>query len=286
MVLCGAGMVIPLITLEIWVLSFEEPSRIKSLRLQLAVGLALIILIASRYIWKRFNVLIRTSPIGALFKLVLLVLMVLSQCTIVFLFLPIQTNPMLLSFASTFSLGSIVLLTFSMIFADICSFCYRKVVCRGRRDADAMNRMEIKIRSLLSLISALILIICGTMVVNNLAVEHVSVPIKGLGTQLNGTTIVQISDIHLGPFNGRYRLNMIVEKINQLNADIVVITGDLVDSSVESLKQAVVPLKKLKSKYGVYYSTGMFLLLIIQDVNTILLSAQNSKNRHMEDHLG
>ena len=92
--------------------------------------------------------------------------------------------------------------------------------------------------------------------VNNLAIEHVTVPIKGLGKQMNGTTIIQVSDIHLGPFNGKSRLNSIVEKVNKLHGDIVVITGDLVDSSVESLKTTVTPLKKLKAKYGVYYITG------------------------------
>lgn len=252
-ILCLVGI---LVLIEIWVFTRQQPLRIKSLRMQLAALLFLVIFIASRYVWIRFNTLVRTNLIGALFKLLLLIPMILAQGTSICVFLPVQTNPTGLAFISTFSLGSIVFLAFSMIIADTCSFIYRKAICKRHKQSNSLDRMEIKIRSLLSLISALILIIYGTVVVNSLAVEHVAVPIKGLGVQLNGTTIIQVSDIHLGPFNGQSRLNSIVKKINGLRGDIVVITGDLVDSSVQSLKDAVLPLKKLKSKYGVYFSTG------------------------------
>ena len=143
-----------------------------------------------------------------------------------------------------------------MLVYDMCSFVYRKVACSTRRFR-SYDAIEIKIRSLLSLISGLGLIIVGTFVVNNLTVELVTVPLKGLDPKINGTTVVQISDIHLGPFNGKARLNSVVEKVNQLQGDIVVITGDLVDASVKDLKEAVVPLKKLKARYGVYYITGI-----------------------------
>lgn len=119
------------------------------------------------------------------------------------------------------------------------------------------DKTEIKIRMLLSLISALLLIVAGTIGVNSLKVEHVIVPMKGLHSKFNGTTIVQVSDIHLGPFNGRSRLSSVVEEVNRVKGDIVVITGDLVDSTVDALKEAVTPLKRLKTKYGVYYITGM-----------------------------
>ncbi len=82
-------------------------------------------------------------------------------------------------------------------------------------------------------------------------------PIKGLHPKFNGTTIVQISDIHLGPFNGRSKLKNVIEEVNKLDGDIVVITGDLVDSNVAALREAVVPLKDIKAKYGVFYITGI-----------------------------
>jgi predicted MPP superfamily phosphohydrolase len=110
---------------------------------------------------------------------------------------------------------------------------------------------------LLSLISALLLIVAGNRGINSLTVERVVVPMKGLHADWNGTTIVQISDIHLGPFNGQSRLNSVIKEVNSVKGDIVVITGDLVDSNVESLKEAVLPLRKLRTQFGSYYITGM-----------------------------
>lgn len=261
-IFCIAGLLISLVFLEVWVFTRQEPLRIRSLRKQLAVVLALVVFACSMYIWNRFSTLIRISLVGAFFKLILLLIMILAQGVTLCLLLSVQADPPLLSFLATFSMGCILLMTSSMIAADICSFVYRRICCRNYRESTSTDRKEMKIRSLLSLISALILILGGTLVVNNLVIEHVTVPIKGLNLQMNGTTIVQISDIHLGPFNGRSTLYSVVKKVNSLNGDIVVITGDLVDSSVKALKNSVIPLKLLKAKYGVYFITGRCFYLV------------------------
>ena len=39
-------------------------------------------------------------------------------------------------------------------------------------------------------------------------------------------------------------------------SDVVVIDGDLVDGVVSKLKDAVQPLRDIKSKYGIFYVTG------------------------------
>jgi predicted MPP superfamily phosphohydrolase len=67
-----------------------------------------------------------------------------------------------------------------------------------------------------------------------------------------------ISDIHLGELIGRDRLHKAVEIINSLEADIVVITGDLIDNKVEPIEKAHMldELKGIKSKYGVYAILG------------------------------
>lgn len=253
---CLVAVLVPLALYEGWVLTHQDPCRIKSLRKQLAIFLSLLMLLASTYIWRRFNILVHTKvmSLDVLLKFLLLVFLVLAQGTLVFVAMLAGTDPPLLSYVATFTMGSIFLLTFSMIVIDICSFLYQRILCRSRGVSD---RTEIKIRMLLSLICALLLIIAGTIGVNSLKVEHVIVPMKGLHSKFNGTTIVQVSDIHLGPFNGRSRLGYVVEEVNRVKGDIVVITGDLVDSTVDALKEAVTPLKRLKTKYGAYYITGM-----------------------------
>ncbi len=120
-----------------------------------------------------------------------------------------------------------------------------------------MDRSEIKIRTLLALICALVLILYGAIGASGINIVRLNVPIKGLDSKLNGTTIVQLSDIHLGAFTGKRVMERIVDKVNTLNPDIVVITGDLADSNFQALKEAASPLKKILSRKGVFYSTGM-----------------------------
>jgi predicted MPP superfamily phosphohydrolase len=87
-------------------------------------------------------------------------------------------------------------------------------------------------------------------------VVDVEVPLENLPPALQGFTIAQISDIHIGPtIKGRY-LERIVERVNGLDADIVAVTGDLVDGSVEQLARHTAPLAKLESKHGAYFVTG------------------------------
>ncbi|CAG5130850.1 unnamed protein product [Candidula unifasciata] len=88
------------------------------------------------------------------------------------------------------------------------------------------------------------------------AVKHVTVKLKDLPSRLDGLSIVQLSDIHLGPTVGKSKLTKIVEIVNTEKPDIVVVTGDLVDSSVEHLRGAAEPLKDIHSLYGKFFVTG------------------------------
>ena len=66
-------------------------------------------------------------------------------------------------------------------------------------------------------------------------VRTVTIGLSRWPSQLNGFSIIQISDLHLSD-NTQIRLpNAIVEKVNSLNADLVVLTGDMVDGPLEEL---------------------------------------------------
>jgi predicted MPP superfamily phosphohydrolase len=87
-------------------------------------------------------------------------------------------------------------------------------------------------------------------------VVSVQVPIAGLPQALQGFTIAQISDIHVGPTIKAPYLQAIVDKVNQLEADMVAVTGDLVDGSVRDLAPHVAPLAGLRSRHGTFFVTG------------------------------
>ncbi len=84
-------------------------------------------------------------------------------------------------------------------------------------------------------------------------IEKVEVKIKNLKQPY---TIVQLSDIHIGGVIDKEFVSNLVKKVNKLNADIVVITGDLVDTNLKYAKKTLDELKKIDSKYGNYFIVG------------------------------
>ena len=81
-------------------------------------------------------------------------------------------------------------------------------------------------------------------------------PVKNLPEQLQGLRIAHLSDLHIGStFDGKWLLQL-VENTNKLQADLILITGDLVDGSPEKIAQDLIELKNLKAKYGVHISLG------------------------------
>ncbi|MDR7423590.1 MAG: metallophosphoesterase [Armatimonadota bacterium] len=89
-----------------------------------------------------------------------------------------------------------------------------------------------------------------------LHVREVEVKLDRLPEASRGTTIVQLTDVHLGATLGRAFCQAIVDKVNALAPDVVAITGDLVDGTVEQLREAAAPLARLRARHGVYFVTG------------------------------
>jgi uncharacterized protein len=87
-------------------------------------------------------------------------------------------------------------------------------------------------------------------------VKKIRIALRRIRPGRVGYKIVQLSDIHVGPTIGRAFIEQIVAQTNALNPDLIVITGDLVDGSVASLRDAVAPLADLKAKDGVFFVTG------------------------------
>lgn len=87
-------------------------------------------------------------------------------------------------------------------------------------------------------------------------VREVQIPVAALPAALHGFTIVQISDIHVGPTIKRRTVQGIVDAVNRLNADAVAVTGDLVDGRVQDLAPHVAPLATLRARHGSFFVTG------------------------------
>jgi predicted MPP superfamily phosphohydrolase len=88
------------------------------------------------------------------------------------------------------------------------------------------------------------------------AVRSIDIPIEGLAAALHGFTIVQITDVHVGPTIKHGYVQAIVEATNALNADLIALTGDMVDGRVQELATHVAPLARLRARHGVFCVTG------------------------------
>ncbi|NND34592.1 MAG: metallophosphoesterase [Saprospiraceae bacterium] len=80
--------------------------------------------------------------------------------------------------------------------------------------------------------------------------------IGGLSKNLEGLRIVQISDIHSGTFTNARPLKKAIKIINDLKADLVFFTGDLVNYSADEMQPYLDLFGGIKAEYGVYSVLG------------------------------
>ena len=113
------------------------------------------------------------------------------------------------------------------------------------------------IRSVGLVLAALVLGIYGTwQSIRVPDVRTIEITLPKLPVSLDGFSIVQLADIHIGPFLKGAWLRGVVAKTNALSPDLVAVTGDMIDGSPEELKDDVAPLGNLRARYGVFGITG------------------------------
>jgi predicted MPP superfamily phosphohydrolase len=87
-------------------------------------------------------------------------------------------------------------------------------------------------------------------------VTRLDIPLPGLPEPLDGFTIAQLSDFHLGPHVSVEDVRRSVEVANELGADLIVLTGDFVYGSAGYSVPCAQELASLQARYGVYAVLG------------------------------
>lgn len=91
----------------------------------------------------------------------------------------------------------------------------------------------------------------------NIDVNDIEIEIAGLPDGFDGYRIVQFSDMHVGTFgNDTTFVSTFVDRINALNPDLIVFTGDIVNSKTTELPPFVAPFSRLNAPDGVYSILG------------------------------
>jgi hypothetical protein len=91
---------------------------------------------------------------------------------------------------------------------------------------------------------------------SDLRTKEINVPIPGLPRELDGTRLVQLSDIHLSPFLSVRELERAIDMANETKPDIALITGDLITNAADPLDTCLDRLKRVRAPYGVIGCLG------------------------------
>ena len=86
--------------------------------------------------------------------------------------------------------------------------------------------------------------------------HHKVLEYENLPDAFNGFRMVQISDMHLGTFDQIRRVKKGIDKIQNLNPDVIVFTGDMVNNRASEAKPFVDLMKQLHAPYGKYSVLG------------------------------
>lgn len=87
-------------------------------------------------------------------------------------------------------------------------------------------------------------------------IERVTIPSRKLKPGSPPFRVALISDVHLGTLVGAHRLKHIIEQLQDIDADVVVSAGDLVDGLEDRLRELAPMLNKVRPRYGKFAVTG------------------------------
>ena len=162
-----------------------------------------------------------------------------------------RSNPMLPNWAYfllSIPIGVIFLLFIATIFYEIFARVIDKTVVNEKRRDFFKKSLDITALTIATSVNAK-----AMYNARHIEKEYVDIKIKNLK---NSYKIVQLSDIHIGGLIDQKFIEELVFDVNKLNADVIVITGDLVDTKIQYAKEALNELRNLKSKYGTYFIVG------------------------------
>ena len=87
-------------------------------------------------------------------------------------------------------------------------------------------------------------------------VKEINIAISNLPDAFDGYRIIQLTDLHISKLFQRPWVEQVVKDTNALNADAIVITGDLIDGTLQARENDIAPLADLQAPDGVYVIPG------------------------------
>lgn len=172
-------------------------------------------------------------------------------------FMPEGSGRRAMKLVSNYWLGVLLYMGLAIVIAD----GIRLILCLIRRKNIFRIHSERKMAVVGTVCAGIVLAISvwGAINARIIRVTPYEITVNKPAGNLKDLNVVLVADLHLGYNIGISHMTEMVEKINEQDADLVVIAGDIFDNEYEALEnpqKLAAILRKIDSKYGVYACYG------------------------------
>ena len=174
---------------------------------------------------------------------------------------------------SNFWLGYTILLVFTLVVVDIIVLIL-KLINRKKKLAFLSWKKSYAILCLVTILLPMAGTIYGYIHSDQLKLAVYEDTVDKSAGSISELNIVVVSDQHVGYNKGCDYMQQMVDKVNELNPDLVIFAGDIVDNEYEAIEdpeRMAEIFRGIKSKYGVYGIWGN------HDVDSILVGGFSVK---------
>jgi predicted MPP superfamily phosphohydrolase len=145
--------------------------------------------------------------------------------------------------------GAILLLALLQLLLDVGTLCAMVVHGGGVTVPDV-------IRYAMGTVAAAVAAIAVLQALRVPPLKDIEISIRGLAPQFDGYTMLQLTDLHISRLFSEKWARAVVERANGLGANLIAVTGDLIDGTLAARRVDVEPLRDLRAADGVYVIPG------------------------------
>lgn len=246
-------------------INFAPEKKFYAYRLQIGCLFIVLVNVLSRFLWFQLaSEVNRSSLTGRVFRCILLLILILGSLSMILGYIFVGPEPYFITKTAFLCLGFMFIASFNVLVWNV--LCHLNFTWKQFQRKDTIKPFVIVGISIIMCVSGFHMALSGRKVIN------INIEMSRLPASLNGTKLVQLSDIHIGPTVGKSVVESVVNRVMNVQPDLIVITGDLIDTGVKSIVPAAAPLKRLKAKYGCYFVTGTkyFMYSTLNPYNTFI----------------
>jgi uncharacterized protein len=216
----------------------------------------LVIFLPAIYIYNHLKTIFKSSTVRNLFAVLFFLLAFLFPISQVLIkYFPLTFFNSLLKLGYLFMPFELYAFL-GFIFFDIISLILRKtrILSVGHKSFPIANMIG---KSVI-LIIILVTVAYGNWNFNNTKISYYSISVPRKNSELDHLRIAMTADFHLAEITSKNFMEEFVAKINALNADVILLPGDIFESHKQNPEMdfMIQQMHKIKAKYGVYGSIG------------------------------